>query len=138
MELRVMQYLSTSAASPIGIAARALYSSVMSVLGKSANKAALIQAATDNDWKTVNALWVKDMPAYSKLVMQNWHKFAAKAGVAHGAGMSESAAGGGWSKLTAHIMGSIKTADENKALSKLVQAGDEQALLAALTAAFSG
>jgi hypothetical protein len=27
--------------------------------------------------------------------------------------------------------------DENKALSKLVQAGDEQALLAALTAAFS-
>jgi NAD dependent epimerase/dehydratase family enzyme len=36
----------------------------MSVLGKSANKAALIQAATDNDWKTVNALWVKDMPAW--------------------------------------------------------------------------
>jgi hypothetical protein len=107
------------------------------VLGKSANKAALIQAATDNDWKTVNALWVKDMPAYAKLVMQNWHKFATKAGVEHSAGMSESAAGGGWSKLTAHIMGSIKTADENKALSKLVQAGDEQALLAALTAAFS-
>ena len=137
MELRVTQYLSTSAASPIGIAARALYSSVMSVLGKSANKAALIQAATDNDWKTVNDLWVKDMPAYAKLVMQNWYKFAAKAGVEHGAGMSESAVGGGWSKLTAHIMGSIKTADENKALSKLVQAGDEQALLAALTAAFS-
>ena len=49
MELRVTQYLSTSAASTIGIAARALYSSVMSVLGKSANKAALIQAATAND-----------------------------------------------------------------------------------------